>query len=598
MSSSDPPQLRLSLPQTASTFKRSFEQFGFDLEPPIDSTVVASSSSTDEHRPGPSNGDRNKRARSSSVTPSSTEQTRSMDSSPSASSSHTVSSGPSNHAVANHRDAPPATAPTRHPQALENDSAFSSSVAGELSHTSSGLFDARPPEASSIEPPTSSVWSNPPSSANSSIEHNEQFRLSMERFHAFDSQISSIRSRPSPLPFHIPPSPTLPPLTLSSSAEHSHSHSHLGAAVSLPSVESLSYASTTAQTSASVPPPTAPPSTATPSDQYHSGVSSVGFEEFGEFREMMGFFPEQRPNSPSVDRPAARPRHQSPSMLDGPERPQMDRPFRRPPSRQIAENIISRNSNLHSWPSNRRGAALGDSDDEFGGRPVVPNLQGRGSLDLPRSRLDSSLLANRIRRSMQSQAVYPAPNRMSPPRFPAAAVTSSQIEPNSTQVVNNFRAQEPERFESWSSHPPRRPVFAEAFRTLAERLGRGRQRTNHTADSGAERSRSPVGGVSSSPYPCCTISMGSLIEPKSLPLPQAQHLLPTMIGFMAFLTFHLQKICLMDWIFRCHPIGSRKRLLTQDNLCHHPVFSEIPQFQGKRHGGVHFLQMMRRKIVF
>ncbi|KAI0254587.1 hypothetical protein BJV78DRAFT_929970 [Lactifluus subvellereus] len=519
MSSSDPPQLRLSLPQTASTFKRSFEQFGFDLETTVDSTVVASSSSTDEHRPGPSNGDRNKRARSSSVTPSPAEQARSMDSSPSSSSSHAISSGSSNHAVANHRDAPPATAPTRHPQALENNSAFSSSVAGELSHTSSsGLFDARPREASPVEPPTSSVWSNPPSSTNSSIEHNEQFRLSMERFHAFDSQISSIRSRPSPLPFHIPPSPpTLPPLTLSSPVEHSHSHPHSSAAVSLPSVESLSYTSTstTAQTSASVPPPTAPPSTTTPSDQYHSGVSSVGFEEFGEFREMTGFFPEQHPNSPSVDRPAARPRHQTPSLLDEPERPQIDRPFRRPPSRQIADNI-SRNSTLHSWPSNRRGATLSDSDDEFGGRPVVPNLQGRGSLDLPRSRLDSSLLANRIRRSMQSQTVHPASGRMSPPRFPA--LTPSQIEPNPTQVGDNSRAQEPERFnrhEPWSSHPPsRRPVLAEAFRTLA-RLGRGRQRTNYTTDSGAERSRSPVGGVSPSPYLCCTTSMGSLIEPKS-----------------------------------------------------------------------------------
>jgi hypothetical protein len=520
MSSSDPPQLRLSLPQTASTFKRSFEQFGFDLESTVDSTIVASSSGTDEHRPGPSNGDRNKRARSSSVTPNSAEQACSMDSSPSSSSSHTISSGSSNHAVANHRDAPPAATSTRRPQALENDSAFSPSLTGELGHTSSGLFDARPSETSPIEPPTSSVWSNPPSSTNSSIQHNEQFRLSMERFHAFDSQISTIRARPSPLPFYIPPSsPTLPPLTLSSPVEHSHSH--LSSAVSLPSVESLSYTSTstTAQPPPSFPPPTAPPSTSTPSNQYHSRMSSVGFEEFGEFREMMGFFPEQHLNS-SIDRPPARARHQSPSLLDDSQRHQADRPFRRPPSRQIAENI-SRNLTLQPWSSDRRGVALSDSEDEFGGRPVVTNLQGRRSLDLPRSRFDSSLLANRLRRSVQSQATHPTPGRASPTRFPT--LTPSQIEPSSTQAVNNSRTQDPERsnrHEPWSSQPPsRRPILAEAFRTLAERLGRGRQRTNYTADSGPERSRSPAASFSPSPYICCTISMWSPIQLKSLPSP-------------------------------------------------------------------------------
>src|SRR5712671_4314604 len=104
MSSSDTPQVRLSLSQSASTFKRSFDQFGFDLESPLDSTAVASSSGTVEHRPGPSNADRNKRARSNSVTPSSAEQTHSMDVSPSSSSSHTLSSASSNHPIANHRD--------------------------------------------------------------------------------------------------------------------------------------------------------------------------------------------------------------------------------------------------------------------------------------------------------------------------------------------------------------------------------------------------------------------------------------------------------------------------------------------------------------
>ena len=592
MSSSDPPQLRLSLPQSASTFKRSFEQFGFDLETTVDSTVVASSSGTDEHRPGPSNGDRNKRARSSSVTPNSAEQARSMDSSPSSSSSHTISSASSNHTGINHRDAPPATAQTRHPQALENDSLFSPNSVGEPSHPSSALFDARPPEASPVEPPTSSAWPNPPSLINSSSQHNEQFRLSMERFHAFDSQISTIRARPAPLPFHVPPgSPTLPPLTLSSPVEHSHPHSHLNSAVSLPSVESLNYmsASTTSQTPASVPPPPAPPSISTPSDQYHSDMASIGLEEFREFRDMMGF-PERHISSSGMDRLPARAHHQNTSLLES-ERPQVGRPFRCPPFRQIPENI-SRNSTLQQWSSDRRGGTLGDSDDEFGGRPVVTNLQGRRSLDLPRPRLDSSLLANRLRRSMQSQANHPTSGRVSPPRFPP-----SQIEPNSMQSVNNSRIQESERVnrhEPWSSQPPpRRPILAGAFRTLAERLGRGRQRTNHTADNGAERSRSPAAGVSPSPY-LFTSSIWPLIRPK---FPQAQHLLRTTIGSLPLLTFHRQRTFPMDWIFRCHLTGLTTRLLTRDFLYHPRVFSEILESQGKLHGGVQFPQTIPRKIV-
>jgi hypothetical protein len=498
MSSSDTPQLRLSLSHSASTYKRSFDQFGFDLDTPLDPAAVASSSGTDEHRPGPSNGDRNKRARSNSVSPNSAEQAHSMDSPPSSSSSHTISSASSNHAVADRRDAPPAVVATRYPQTPESDPVFPSGLGGEFGHASSGLFDARPLEASPAELPTTSVWSNPLSSANSSIDQNDQFRLSMERFHAFDSQISSIRARPSQLPFRVPSNPpTLPPLTPSSPVEHSHSH--ISPAVSLPSVESLSYTSTSAQASAATPPMALPSTTS--SDQYHSDMTPLRFEEFGELREMMGFYHERNPNSPNTDRPLVRRRHQSPPLLDNSERPRINPSFRRPPPRHLAENV-SRNPSVQLWPSDRRGAVPDDSDDEFFGHPAV-TMESRGSLDLPRSRLDSSLLANRIRRSMENQVAQPSVGRIvSPPPFSVTA--PSPVESNSTLPMNGPHSQEPgrpNRHEPWSFHSPSRlPVFAEAVRTLTERLGRARQRTSYASERHVERSRSPGGGAFSSLY--------------------------------------------------------------------------------------------------
>ncbi|KAI9451338.1 hypothetical protein F5148DRAFT_551155 [Russula earlei] len=494
MSSSDPPQLRLSLSQSASTFKRSFDQFGFDLDSPLDSTAVASSSGTDEHRPGPSNGDRNKRARSSSVNPNSTEQPHVVDTPPSSSSSHTLSSASSNQVVVNHRDAPPAPPATRHPQAPGSDPFFPSSLGGELNHTSSELFDARGLDVLPVDPPTTSVWSSQLSSANASIEQNDQFRISMERFHAFDSQISSIRSRPSPLPFRVPANPsTLPPLTLSSPIERSHSH--ISPPVSLPSVESLSYTSPSAQASAPAPPSTAPPSSISP-DQYHPDMSR--FEEFGEFREMMGFFQGGHPNSPNIDRPSVRRRHQSPDNSDMPRIP----PFRRFTSRHITENV-SRNSATHMWSSDHRGTVPDDSDEDLGSRPVVTTmLEDRGPLDLPRPHHDPPQPANRLRRSMETQAPHLSFGRVSPPLFPPA-MPPSQGEPNSTSYpVNGPRTQEPgrsNRNEPWSiHHPSRLPVFAEAVRTLTGRLGRPRQRTSYAGESRAERSRSPGASTLSS----------------------------------------------------------------------------------------------------
>ena len=519
MSSPDPPHLRLSLPSTAPTFKRSFDQFGFDLETPLDSSLPASSSNSDEHRPGPSNTDRNKRARSNSITPNnsnSVEPARPIDTSSPPRPLHSTSSATSNHMTTTHRDPlPPPPPPTaRHPRASRsdsNDSVFSPglSLGEEPSHPPTALFESRSSD-SSIIPPVSTAWSNPPSSANPNAEHNEQFRLSMERFHAFDSQISSIRARPPPLPSRpLPNPPALPPLTLSSTNDHPHAH--LNSAVSLPSVESFNYTAPSAQ-SAAAPPHVPPPSIASSTiDQYPSDMSPLGFEEFGEFREMMGFFPEQNSNSRSVDRSAVRPR-QSSSPLDNSGRHHVDQPVRRSPTRQITEDG-SRNSTLRPWPVDH-SAVFGDSDDEFGDLPVVNSLQGRRSLDLPRSRLDPSILADRIRRSMRTQAAHEALGRMSPPRF--ATPTTSQFESNQTRSVNTSRIQEherPDRYEHRSLYPPsRRSALPEAVRTLAERIGRGRQRTDFTGEGGTERSRSPTAASFSSPFLPHPLTAQSLIH--------------------------------------------------------------------------------------
>lgn len=218
---------------------------------------------------------------------------------------------------------------------------------------------------------------------------------------------------------------------------------------------------------------------------------------------MMGLSQEQNPN---LDRPTFRRPLQSPPFPDDSEQPRFGPPFRRSTSRHTAENV-SRNFTMHPWPSVRRGALPDDSDDEFGGRLDVSNMQGRGSLDHPRSRLDSSLLANRLRRSLGDQVAHPPFRRRSPSLF--SSMASSQGEPNPTHPVNSSHTQEPgrlNRHELWPFHSSRFPVFAEAVRTLTARLGRARQRTSYASERRGERSRSPGSSVFSSP---CILAISS-----------------------------------------------------------------------------------------
>ncbi|KDR70165.1 hypothetical protein GALMADRAFT_890275 [Galerina marginata CBS 339.88] len=213
MSSNCPPQLQLSIQPSTTNFKRSFEQFGFDLESPVGASEAGSS--------GSNNGnDRNKRARSSS---SFSEGSDSTD----GSRSSTLASG------------------------SESGSSLMSLSRGEPTRAggigSSDLL-SRPivvltPELStraSLDPPrlptpmiqdidmadyTPVQEENTAFSANLAAQSQVQqrasedrYRLSLERFNAFESEISVLRRSqpPSPAVARSPtPPPTLPPLSIS-----------------------------------------------------------------------------------------------------------------------------------------------------------------------------------------------------------------------------------------------------------------------------------------------------------------------------------------------------------------------------------------------
>ena len=64
------------------------------------------------------------------------------------------------------------------------------------------------------------------------------------------------------------------------------------------------------------------------------------------------------------------------------------------------------------------------------------------------------------------------------------------------------------------------------------------------------------------------------------------------------LSLRPQKRAPTIWTFQCHPLGLMRRMLPLDNLFPLRVHKETRQFHDKFHGGVHFLQMKHRKIVF
>ncbi|KAG6865272.1 hypothetical protein C0991_004011 [Blastosporella zonata] len=192
MSSNCPPQLHLELPPNTTSFKRSFDQFGFDLESPLAAADGGSGSS------GSDGHDRNKRARSAS--------SFSDDDSPmSGESTHEPSVGahlspvprlgvPHLSLNIGRSSLEPPRIPTPEIQDID-------------------MADYPLPAAEEAEADPTPQPDAPIESTVSQAE--ESYRLSLERFNAFDAQISSLRQALSPTATRSPtPPPVLPPLEL------------------------------------------------------------------------------------------------------------------------------------------------------------------------------------------------------------------------------------------------------------------------------------------------------------------------------------------------------------------------------------------------
>ncbi|KAF9559947.1 hypothetical protein CPC08DRAFT_496595 [Agrocybe pediades] len=198
MSSNCPPQLQLSIQPNTNNFKRSFEQFGVDLGSPVGSTDAGGS--------GNNGNDRNKRARSSSSFSESSESAGSstiVSGSNSSSSSMNMSRedrvGTSSGRPIIVLDPGVPLVPPRIPTPLIEDIDMADYV--EESR--------RSPRAVPAASPTGQEQHRTPAA--------DSYRLSLERFNAFESEMSLLRRSYPPEPLSRPPTPppTLPPISIS-----------------------------------------------------------------------------------------------------------------------------------------------------------------------------------------------------------------------------------------------------------------------------------------------------------------------------------------------------------------------------------------------
>lgn len=211
MSSNCPPQLHLTLPASTTSFKRSFEQFGFDLESPV---VVG----TDNSSSGSTNrNDRNKRARSASSFSDSDESVGSSQSSTVASTS-TETSAEHNEGENNDQSA---LTTTRPPSVV-----VPTNLSISIVHSSLEPPRLPTPDIEDIEMPDYPLEDTHESEEDPDAAMQplptEPYQLSLQRFHAFDSQISALRrsrSRSPTLERSPTPPPTLPPLALSEESD-------------------------------------------------------------------------------------------------------------------------------------------------------------------------------------------------------------------------------------------------------------------------------------------------------------------------------------------------------------------------------------------
>lgn len=204
MSSELPPQLQLRLPPNSTSFKRSFEEYGFDLPSPSGSESPGSSSNGNE---------RNKRPRSASSHSDNENSPEGSQSSTSSLSSASYAHSSQNSLSADARSALSATRPS------------SSSATNELHSTRP--FHEMPvlpnPVIQDVEmlsflapdAPTTQLSRTSPVVSPPAPQPNEQLRLSLERFNTFDTELAALRRSRSLAPRTTTPPPTLPPLMLS-----------------------------------------------------------------------------------------------------------------------------------------------------------------------------------------------------------------------------------------------------------------------------------------------------------------------------------------------------------------------------------------------
>ncbi|KAJ8082421.1 hypothetical protein PM082_008276 [Marasmius tenuissimus] len=216
MSSSYPPQLHLTLPTNTTSFKRSFDQFGFDLDSPV-GNAEAGSSSSGSHGAGSSGSrnERNKRPRSTSSL---------SDGGDSLSSGSTFASGSSDTSLSegNEPEAGPSTSTTA---ALSPNRSVTSHILGAMSFEpprlpTPDIQDIEMPdyplnggqnEVEGLTEPTSSSES-PGGESTTSSEHS--YSTSLERLDDLESQTYNVLSPRSSVPRPPTPPPTLPPLSL------------------------------------------------------------------------------------------------------------------------------------------------------------------------------------------------------------------------------------------------------------------------------------------------------------------------------------------------------------------------------------------------
>ncbi|KAJ7094575.1 hypothetical protein B0H15DRAFT_129066 [Mycena belliarum] len=241
--SSSPPQLHLSLPPNTTSFKRSFEQFGFDLESPsgprahdsIDGTSTSASGQSSSSTSPDGDENRRKRARSAGSL-SDPEDRSSEESSSTLSSFHSEPSSADSHL--SHQTSSQAAARRHLLLDLGLGRGLGSSVALGLSMASAelqlggGRATEPPPriptpdllESDDIEMPDIDMdFSHSEEHEDRQTSHAEHVRRSVDRFNTFDRHISVLRSSSPPV-IPLPASlssrqasqspPTLPPLPL------------------------------------------------------------------------------------------------------------------------------------------------------------------------------------------------------------------------------------------------------------------------------------------------------------------------------------------------------------------------------------------------